>query len=179
MDIRFWLCFLNVVAQLIVGFSLPCMHTTIVAAKPRFRFCTGSVAAVGVSAIGGDNAMILKKIDRWACVKNCGACCKLGPLDSRPDLESYLTPAELSKYRSMVGADDWCVHFDQATRYEISTISLVSLKPDVNDHFTFCSMCTVYDERPDFCRVEPRKFKTMYGIEEDELNVGCFSEMYA
>jgi Fe-S-cluster containining protein len=32
-------------------------------------------------------------------------------------------------------------------------------------------MCTVYDDRPDFCRVEPQKFKAMYGIEEDELNV--------
>lgn len=36
--------------------------------------------------------LILKKIDKWACVKNCGACCKLGPMDSRPDLKdvSYI-----------------------------------------------------------------------------------------
>ena len=37
------------------------------------------------------DTFILRRVDKWACVKNCGACCKLGPLDSRPDLESYLT----------------------------------------------------------------------------------------
>lgn len=37
------------------------------------------------SAVVGEPE-ILRKIDEWACVKGCGACCKLGPLDSRPDL---------------------------------------------------------------------------------------------
>ena len=40
---------------------------------------------------GALDTFILRRVDKWACVKNCGACCKLGPLDSRPDLESYLT----------------------------------------------------------------------------------------
>ena len=48
----------------------------------------------------------------------------------------------------------------------ISVILLV-----ITDGTLLCSMCTVYDDRPDFCRVEPQKFKAMYGIEEDELNV--------
>jgi len=37
----------------------------------------------------------------WKCIKNCGACCQLNP-DERPDLEEYLTPAQLSQYLSMV-----------------------------------------------------------------------------
>jgi Fe-S-cluster containining protein len=117
----------------------------------------------------GDSAnVILKKIDDWACVKNCGACCKLGPLDSRPDLESYLTrtalhhssisnitlilsyhPAEdLKLYKSMIGPDDWCVHFDQSNR-----------------------MCKIYDERPQFCRVELTRFIKMFDIEPEEFTV--------
>jgi Fe-S-cluster containining protein len=92
--------------------------------------------------------MILRRVDKWACVKNCGACCKLGPLDSRPDLGTYLSPEELALYESMIGADDWCVNFDKQSR-----------------------MCKIYDERPGFCRVEPKKFQKMYDIEEEELNV--------
>ncbi|CAN0426227.1 unnamed protein product [Ectocarpus sp. 13 AM-2016] len=29
--------------------------------------------------------VLLKRSSRWACVKNCGACCYLAP-DERPDL---------------------------------------------------------------------------------------------
>ena len=94
------------------------------------------------------NDLILRKVDKWACVKNCGACCKLGPLSSRPELSSYLSEAEYQQYTSMIGHDDWCVNFDQNSR-----------------------MCTVYDTRPDFCCVEPKAFKRMYGVNEDELNV--------
>ena len=34
---------------------------------------------------------ILRRVDKWACIKDCGACCKLGPLEDRPDLSEYLT----------------------------------------------------------------------------------------
>jgi len=44
----------------------------------------------------------------WKCIKNCGACCQLNP-DERPDLEEYLTPAQLSQYLSMVGEEGWCI----------------------------------------------------------------------
>ena len=64
----------------------------------------------------------------WKCIKNCGACCQLNP-DERPDLEEYLTPAQLSQYLSMVGEEGWCIHFDRQTR-----------------------LCTIYDQRPEFCR---------------------------
>lgn len=93
---------------------------------------------------------ILRRVDKWACVKNCGACCKLGPMDSRPDLAEYLSPDELDLYESMIGPDDWCKNFDQETR-----------------------MCKIYDDRPEFCRVDPQKFQKMYQIEEKELNDFC------
>lgn len=111
MGVRSWLYFLIVVAHVLDGLRCKLarshMAGVIGASRSRHRL---SVSESSVDAV------ILRKIDRWACVKNCGACCKLGPLDSRPDLESYLTPSELSKYKSMVGPDDWCVNFDKATR---------------------------------------------------------------
>ena len=33
----------------------------------------------------------------WQCVKQCGACCNLDPAE-RPDLDEYLTVAELELY---------------------------------------------------------------------------------
>ena len=95
---------------------------------------------------------ILRKVNAWACVKNCGACCKLGPLSDRPDLQSYLSSSEYEKYLSLIGPDDWCINFDKVNR-----------------------LCKVYDSRPDFCRVEPKKFQTMFGIEASELDVSSYS----
>ena len=109
------------------------------------------------------NNKILRKVDKWACISNCGACCKLGmsdyfdlirlvtnfiswlhvgPIESRPDLDTYLTPPELEKYKSMIGSDDWCIHFDKKKR-----------------------MCTIYEDRPGFCRVDAQSYKKMYDIE--------------
>ena len=82
----------------------------------------------------------------WQCVKNCGACCQLDPAD-RPDLENYLTATELSQYLSMVGPDGWCVHYDATQRN-----------------------CTIYDQRPSFCRVSSSTFEAMYGIAPEDLN---------
>jgi len=103
-----------------------------------------------VPSDGGSNVEILRKIDTWACVANCGACCKLGPLSSRPDLAEYLSPDDLSTYKSMVGDDDWCVNFDKKTR-----------------------KCTIYQTRPDFCRVSLSTFKRMYDIDKDDFNDFC------
>ena len=94
--------------------------------------------------------IILRQVDKWACIRNCGACCKLGPLESRPDLDEYLDPEELKTYKSMIGPDDWCVNFDKKTR-----------------------MCNIYDTRPDFCRVDPAKYKKMFKIEEEDFNDFC------
>lgn len=98
---------------------------------------------------------ILRQIKEWACVKSCGACCKLGPLEDRPDLGEYLTPEEYEKYVSMIGPDDWCKHYDKANR-----------------------LCTIYEDRPAFCRVEIDKFKDMYDIKEDEFSVSYYTHIY-
>lgn len=82
----------------------------------------------------------------WRCLKNCGACCNLEPGD-RPDLETYLTPADLELYLSMVGEDGWCINFDHQTRE-----------------------CKIYENRPVFCRVKPDIFEQMYDVSPEEFN---------
>jgi Fe-S-cluster containining protein len=82
----------------------------------------------------------------WRCVKQCGACCNLDPAD-RPDLDTYLPPDELALYLSMVGEDGWCIHYNSLTRE-----------------------CSIYDDRPRFCRVQPDVFADLFGIEPEDLN---------
>jgi len=82
----------------------------------------------------------------WRCVKQCGACCHLDPVE-RPDLAEYLSPDELELYLSLVGEGGWCINFDQTTRE-----------------------CRIYPNRPRFCRVEPEVFQDMYCILPEELN---------
>ncbi len=82
----------------------------------------------------------------WQCVKNCGACCNLTPAD-RPELADYLTPEQLETYLGMVGPDGWCINYDHRQR-----------------------LCTIYEQRPSFCRVQSDTFQQMFGITEDELN---------
>ncbi len=93
---------------------------------------------------------ILRRVDKWACVAGCGACCKLGPLSDRPDLETYLTQDEYKTYVSMIGKDNWCVNYDKESR-----------------------LCNIYDTRPEFCKVEPKKFKDMYEVDEEDMNDFC------
>ncbi|MEY3828227.1 MAG: hypothetical protein RLZZ148_3055 [Cyanobacteriota bacterium] len=82
----------------------------------------------------------------WQCIKGCGACCHLDPKE-RPDLEKYLSPPELEQYLSLVGEGGWCVNFDHETR-----------------------LCTIYDERPRFCRVKLDVFESMYQIQPEEFD---------
>ena len=95
-------------------------------------------------------ASILRRIDDWACVSGCGACCKLGPMSSRPDIGEYLTPEDLETYTSMVGDDDWCVNFDKVER-----------------------KCPIYETRPTFCHVSLPTFKAMYDIQEADFSDFC------
>ncbi|MCA6597611.1 MAG: YkgJ family cysteine cluster protein [Pseudanabaena sp. M046S1SP1A06QC] len=91
----------------------------------------------------------------WQCISGCGACCNLDPRD-RPDLDDYLTPAELQQYLSMVGIDGWCINFDRTSR-----------------------KCSIYEQRPRFCRVEPDTFYDMFGVESEELDefaIACCEE---
>ncbi|WP_035798219.1 YkgJ family cysteine cluster protein [Crocosphaera chwakensis] len=85
-------------------------------------------------------------LGRWKCVEGCGACCQLDPGD-RPDLEDYLTPEELEHYLSLIGKDGWCIHFDHETR-----------------------KCSIYEQRPRFCRVQSDIFQQMYDIDPSEFN---------
>jgi hypothetical protein len=94
----------------------------------------------------------------WKCVEQCGACCHLDPRD-RPDLASYLSPAELAEYLELVSESGWCQHYDRATR-----------------------KCTIYAERPRFCRVKPETFEQMYQVKPEEFNdfaIACCCEQIA
>lgn len=82
----------------------------------------------------------------WQCVTGCGACCFLDPSE-RPDLEDYLTPDQLEQYLSLVGEDGWCIHYNATDRN-----------------------CSIYETRPEFCRVTPHTFQVMFGIDPSDLN---------
>jgi len=47
----------------------------------------------------------------------------------------------------LVGEDGWCINYDKAKRE-----------------------CSIYDTRPNFCRVEQETFQQLYNIEPDKLN---------
>eukprot|EP01039_Chlorochromonas_danica_P005124 gene5124-5630_t len=108
-----------------------------------------ALASTSSSSEDLDNT-ILRKVQNWACIKQCGACCKLGPLDSRPDLETYLSPDQFKQYVSMIGPDNWCINYDQKER-----------------------LCKIYEDRPLFCRVDVQQFQKMYDIEEEEFSDFC------
>ncbi|KAL2936703.1 1 4-beta-D-glucan cellobiohydrolase CEL6A [Bienertia sinuspersici] len=84
----------------------------------------------------------------WQCVQGCGACCKLdkGPTFATPE-EIFDDPSDIELYKSMVGADGWCKHFDKSTK-----------------------TCSIYDDRPYFCRVQPDVFQTLYGINKRKFD---------
>ncbi|TVP63969.1 MAG: YkgJ family cysteine cluster protein [Leptolyngbya sp. LCM1.Bin17] len=91
----------------------------------------------------------------WKCVTSCGACCYLAP-NERPDLDQYLSPDQLALYLSLVGANGWCIHYDPHDR-----------------------RCTIYDQRPDFCRVTATTFEAMFDIDPADLNefaIDCCQE---
>ncbi|XP_051149657.1 uncharacterized protein LOC127264235 isoform X3 [Andrographis paniculata] len=99
--------------------------------------------ATGSAGFGGK-----KKDPVWQCIQNCGACCKLdkGPQFPSPD-EIFDEPSDVELYQSLIGKDGWCIHYDKNTRE-----------------------CSIYAERPYFCRVEPEIFFTLYGIEKKNFN---------
>ena len=70
-----------------------------------------------------------KPKQKWKCITNCGACCRLDPTERIEAIES-LSPSQAEKYLSMVGENGWCIHYDTGRR-----------------------RCKIYSDRPDFCRV--------------------------
>ncbi|ERN03352.1 hypothetical protein AMTR_s00003p00245120 [Amborella trichopoda] len=89
-----------------------------------------------------------RKEVQWKCIEGCGACCKLdkGPSFATPE-EIFDDPHDVSLYMSFIGPDGWCIHYEKTTR-----------------------KCSIYSERPYFCRVEPQVFLTLYGINEKRFN---------
>lgn len=85
----------------------------------------------------------------WQCVQGCGACCYLDEAE-RPGLDEWLGADDLATYRSMVGADGWCKHYDAQTR-----------------------ACTIYERRPWFCQVSSEHFARMYGVRQAEMGAFC------
>jgi len=86
----------------------------------------------------------------WRCISGCGACCRLDP-ELRGEALQALSPDQQLLYRSMVGPDGWCIHFDTGGR-----------------------RCRIYEQRPDFCRVE--QLVTLFGSEgedPDAFAIGC------
>ncbi|XP_074275817.1 uncharacterized protein LOC141599639 [Silene latifolia] len=84
----------------------------------------------------------------WQCIQHCGACCKLekGPSFATPE-EIFDNPDDIQLYKSLVGADGWCINYDKINR-----------------------KCSIYDERPYFCRVEQDVFQDLYGISKKKFN---------
>ncbi|GAB2268046.1 hypothetical protein Dimus_003021 [Dionaea muscipula] len=101
----------------------------------------------GGSSEGFGGAGKMKEL-QWQCVKGCGACCKLAKGPSFATLEEIFdNPSDIQLYRSLIGSDGWCKHFDKNTR-----------------------TCSIYADRPYFCHVQPDIFQTLYGIDERKFN---------
>jgi len=98
------------------------------------------------------NGKALKVTQKWACIEGCGACCHLD-LSIRPHtLSVFEEDEDKQTYMSLIGDDGWCINFDQQKKG-----------------------CTVYEDRPWFCRVQPDTFEEMYGTEEHEMDEFCTS----
>ena len=66
---------------------------------------------------------------QWKCISQCGACCRLDPLERTEAIES-LNPEQAREYLQMVGKNGWCIYYDTGSR-----------------------RCRIYENRPDFCKV--------------------------
>ena len=85
-----------------------------------------------------------KQSPSWRCIHHCGACCRLCPEERGEALEA-LSEEQRATYLSMVGDDGWCIHYDSGGQ-----------------------RCTIYAERPDFCRVS--ELGTLFDVPPDELD---------
>ncbi|KAF7080675.1 hypothetical protein CFC21_084710 [Triticum aestivum] len=90
-----------------------------------------------------------KRVVRWRCATGCGACCKLdkGPEFPTPDEVFADFPDHLQLYKSMIGPDGWCNNYDKSNR-----------------------TCNIYEDRPFFCRVEPKVFEEFFGVPRSKFD---------
>uniref|UniRef100_A0ACD5XQ93 Uncharacterized protein n=1 Tax=Avena sativa TaxID=4498 RepID=A0ACD5XQ93_AVESA len=90
-----------------------------------------------------------KRVVKWRCATGCGACCKLdkGPEFPTPDEVFSDYPDQLQLYKSMIGPDGWCNNYDKTNR-----------------------TCNIYEDRPFFCRVEPKVFDEFFGVPRSKFD---------
>lgn len=90
-----------------------------------------------------------KRVVRWRCATGCGACCKLdkGPEFPTPDEIFADHPDQLQLYKGMIGPDGWCTNYDKSNR-----------------------TCNIYQDRPFFCRVEPKVFDEFFGVPRNRFD---------
>jgi Fe-S-cluster containining protein len=93
---------------------------------------------------------MLRVIGKWACVRDCGACCFLDPASRAEAAKQCLSEEEFQTYLGLAQEDGWCRHFNKATR-----------------------QCGIYDTRPRFCRVDKDVFKDLYDVDEVDLDKFC------
>ncbi|KAL0545036.1 hypothetical protein IC582_020174 [Cucumis melo] len=94
-----------------------------------------------------------RKEQLWQCIEGCGACCKLakGTSFASPE-EIFQNTSDIELYKSLIGVDGWCIHYEKTTR-----------------------KCSIYADRPYFCRVESPVFEKLYGIKENKFNKAACS----
>ncbi|KEH17418.1 flagellin N-methylase, partial [Medicago truncatula] len=89
-----------------------------------------------------------KKELSWHCVEGCAACCKLQKGPSYPSPEEIFTdPSDVELYNSLIGPDGWCIHYEKSSR-----------------------KCSIYSERPYFCRAEAEVFESLFGVKQKNFN---------
>ena len=80
----------------------------------------------------------------WHCIHQCGACCRLCP-EERGEALAALSENQRIKYLSMVRDDGWCIHYDSGGQ-----------------------RCTIYSDRPDFCRVS--ELGALFDVPTDDID---------
>ena len=85
-----------------------------------------------------------KQSSSWHCIHQCGACCRLCP-EERGEALAALSENQRTKYLSMVGDDGWCIHYDSGGQ-----------------------RCTIYSDRPDFCRVS--ELGALFDVPTDDID---------
>lgn len=90
---------------------------------------------------------------KWKCMKQCGACCKLGEFEEDVLYDMLQSEKDVEEYLGMIRSDGWCKYFNFDTR-----------------------QCNCYDTRPRFCRATPDNFEELYGVEKkqfDQFAISC------
>ncbi|CAI0471668.1 unnamed protein product [Linum tenue] len=134
--------------------AFPCFSSVVIAARQRQNGGENSATRrqqQQLKTSGGSTKKGFggeRKELSWKCVEGCGACCKLakGPSFATPE-EIFSNPSDVELYRSLIGPDGWCIHYEKSTR-----------------------KCSIYADRPYFCRVEVDVFESLYGIDKKKFN---------